>query len=70
MDIKKFFKNIIYIIALFGVSGLFILFNIYDENASAVFSFFVLIGAAALINGFSLIAIRTKNVFYSVSDLV
>lgn len=70
MDIKKFFKNIIYIIALFGVSGLFILFNIYDENASAVFSFFVLIGAAVLINGFSLIAIRTKNVFYSVSDLV
>lgn len=70
MDIKKFFKNIIYIIALFGVSGLFILFNIYDENASAVFSFFVLIGAAVLINGFSLMAIRTKNVFYSVSDLV
>lgn len=70
MNFIKTFKNLIYIVTLFGISALFILFHIYDENAEAVFSFMVLIGAAALINGFSLIAIKTKNVFYAVSDLV
>lgn len=70
MDTKKLFKDIIYLILLFGISALLMFFYIYDENITAVFSFLILTGTITLINGFSLIAIRNKNIFYAVSAII
>lgn len=70
MKITDLAKKIIYAVLLFGLSAFLIFLRIYDENAVRIFSLAVFMCAAALLNGFSLIAVKKQNIFYAVSDLI
>lgn len=70
MKVKKLIKEILYLIILFAVSALLIFTNIYGIANTAVFSATALFGFVALVNGFSLIALKKKNIFCSVANLI
>lgn len=70
MKTTDLIKNTAYMVLLFGISAFLIFLKIYDTSSEALFSLFVLISSIALINGFSIITIRKKNVFYAVSNII
>lgn len=55
---------------VFGISSILMFTDIYNIDSIIILSIFILIGIIALINGFSLIALRKKNIFYAISNLV
>lgn len=65
-----FIKNIIYVILLFGLSAILLLTDIYCEGVSQTFTYLLMAGSAAIVNGFAFLALKKENAFYAVANLV
>lgn len=63
-------KNVIYVILLFGLSAILMLTNIYCDGIAQAFAYLVIGGAAAILNVFSLIALKREKSFYAAADLL